>query len=132
MHGGADPEVEAALAAQDEPIVTDGAEAVAHLVPGAVPASDWSRLVLDAHEEGFVAVGSAIEPESRSDRRRFAAWAAGGGRNPRFGQPLLLPSLLDDAEHDTHDDLPSYSGSDGLFEGRAVIRLRSRFGRRSD
>jgi hypothetical protein len=130
-HGELDPEQEAALAAQDEPIVTDGAVAVAHLVPGAIPAPDWSRLLLDAHAEGYGAVGGAVEAESRSDRRRLAAWAPGGGRNPRLGEPLLLPSLLDGMEPEAHEGLPSYDGSDGLFEGRAVVRLRSRSDRPS-
>jgi hypothetical protein len=131
IHGELDPELEAALAAQDEPVVTDDAVAVAHLVPGAIPALDWSRLLLDAHAEGYGAVGGAVEVESRSDRRRLAAWAPGGGRNPRLGEPLLLPSLLEGIEPETHEGLPSYSGSDGLFEGRAVVRLRSRSGRQS-
>ena len=77
------------------------------------------------------AVGGAIDAESRGDRRRLAAWAPGGGRNPRLGEPLLLPSLLDGMEPETHEGLPSYSGNDGLFEGRAVVRLRSRSGRPS-
>jgi hypothetical protein len=131
MHGTPDPEVAAALAAQDEPIVGDDAVATAHLVPGAIPAPDWSRLLLDAHAEGYGAVGGAIEAESRADRRRYAAWAPGGGRNPRFGEPLLLPSLLAGAEPETYEDLPAHAGSDALFDGRAVIRLRSRSGRRS-
>ncbi len=126
MHGGHDPETEAALAAQEEPIVSDGAVAVAHLVAGAIPAPDWSRLILDAHMEGYAVVGAALAAESRGDRRRFASWAPGGGRNPRFGHPLLLPSLLDGLEPESHEGLPSYAGSDSLFEGRAVVRLRSR------
>ncbi len=80
IHGELDPELEAALAAQEEPIVIDGAVAVAHLVPGAIPAPDWSRLLLDAHAEGYGAVGGAIEAESRSDRRRLAR--LGAGRRP--------------------------------------------------
>jgi hypothetical protein len=131
VHGAPDHDVEAALAAQDEPIVTDGAVAVAHLVPGAIPARDWSRLLLDAHAEGYGAVGGALEAESRADRRRYAAWAPGGGRNPRFGEPLLLPSLLVGAEPEAHEGLPAYAGGDALFEGRAVVRLRSRSGRPS-
>ena len=129
MHGAPDPDVDAALAAQEEAVVTEGATAVAHLVPGALPASDWSRLVLDAHAEGYAAVGGAIEAESRRDRRRFAAWAPGGGRNPRFGEPLLLPSLVAGLEPETHEGFPAAAPSDGLFEGRAVVRLRSRSGR---
>jgi hypothetical protein len=131
MHGTHDSETEAALAAQEEPLITEGAVAVAHLVAGAAPAPDWSRLLLDAHAEGYAAVGPAIETESRADRRRFAAWVSGGGRNPRFGEPLLLPSLLDGLDPSTHEGLPAYERRDGLFEGHAVVRLRSRSGRPS-
>ena len=133
VQGGPDPETASALAAQDEPTVDEGAVAVAHLVAGAVPASDWSRLLLDAHAEGYAAVGGAVAIEgglgTRSERRRLAPWAPGGGRNPRFDHPLLLPSLLDGLEPETHEGLPAFSGSDALFEGRAVVRLRRRSGR---
>ena len=132
VHGPSDPELGAALAAQEEPLVTDDAAAVAHLVAGAVPAPNWSRLMLDAHAEGYAAVGPSIEGESRAERRRLAAWGPGGGRNPRFHEPLLLPSLLEDSEPGTVEDLPAYTGRDGLFEGRAVVRLRSRSDRRTD
>ena len=131
LHGASDPETEAALAAQEEPLVAEGAVALAHLVPGALPARDWSRLLLDAHEEGYVAVGGAIDVATRGDRRRFVDWAPGGGRNPRFSQPLLLPSLLEELEPETHEGLPAFSPEDGIFEGRAVVRLRRRSGRPS-
>ncbi|HUG65648.1 MAG TPA: hypothetical protein VMK83_10560 [Gaiellaceae bacterium] len=131
IHGSPDVELEAALAGQLEPIVTAAAVAVAHLVPMALPAPDWSRLLLNAHAEGYAAVGGAIEAESRADRRRLVSWAPGGGRNPRFSEPLLLPSLLEAIEPTTHEDLPAYAGGDTLFEGRAVVRLRSRSGRRT-
>ena len=36
------------------------------------------------------------------------------------------------AEPETYEGLPAYAGSDALFDGRAVVRLRSRSGRRSD
>ena len=130
LHGSPDPETTAALAAQEEPLAADDAHAFAHLVPGALPTPDWSRLVLDAHEEGYAAVGPALET-SRGDRRRFAAWAPGAGRNPRFDGPLLLPSLLEGLEPQVADGLPFYSGADSLFEGRAVVRLRQRSGRPS-
>ena len=46
---GADP---GALDGQEEPLVPlEQAEAVARLAPGIVPAPDWSRRVLDAHQE---------------------------------------------------------------------------------
>jgi hypothetical protein len=136
VHGGPDSETASALAAQIEPLVTEGAVAVAHLVAGAAPAPDWSRLLLDAHSEGYAAVGGAIELErglsARKERRRLAPWASGGGRNPRFGHPLLLPSLLDGLEPETYEELPAFSGPDALFEGRAVVRLRRRSGRPRD
>ena len=132
VYGPLDSELEAALAAQEEPLVTEDAVAVAHLVFGVVPAPAWSRLLLDAHAEGYTAVGPAIDAESRGDRRNLAAWAPGGGRNPRFGEPLLLPSLLDGLEPTMHEGLPAYPARDGLFEGRAVVRLRSRSGRLID
>ena len=124
MHGAPDFETEAALAALEEPLVSEGAVAVAHLAAGALPASDWSRRMLDAHEEGYAAVGGAIEAGSRSDRRRLAPWAPGGGRNPRFDHPLLFPSLLEGLGPGMHEGLPAFSGGDALFEGRAVVRLR--------
>jgi hypothetical protein len=135
VHGGAEHETEAALSAQEEAIVSEDPVALAHLVPGALPAPDWSRLLLDAHAEGYAAVGGAVEPAGgltgRSERRRLAPWAPGGGRNPRFGRPLLLPSLLEGLEPATHEGLPAFSGPDVLFEGRAVVRLRRRSGRPS-
>jgi hypothetical protein len=62
----------AALARLDEPIADDGA-ATAFLVPGCRPAADWSRLILDAHEEGFAAVAGSIEVEGRLARVDTAA-----------------------------------------------------------
>ena len=127
--GGADAETTAALAAQEETVVEGDAVARAYLCAGAVPAPDWSRLLLDAHAEGWAAVGGAIEPVSRRERDRFAAWAPGGGRNPRFGSPLVFPSLLDGIEPGEHEGLPAFAGADGLFDGRAVVKLRPRSGR---
>ena len=121
VHGGEDVETTAALAAQEEPIVDAGAVATAHLVAGAVPAPDWSRRVLDAHAEGFAAVGGSIETRDRSLR----AWAPGGGRNPAFGHPLLLPSLLAGLVPGEHEGLPAYEpeGESSIFDGRIRLRL---------
>jgi hypothetical protein len=124
VHGGDDPETAAALAAQEEPLEGEDAVATAHLVAGAIPAPDWSRRLLDAHAEGWAAVGPGIAA------RGLAAWAPGGGRNPRFGLPLLLPSLLDGLEPGEHEGLPAYDGGDGLFDGRIVVTLRRLSGRR--
>ena len=126
VHGGEDAETAAALAAQEEPLVETDAVATAHLVAGAIPEPDWSRRVLDAHAEGFAAVGGSIETRDRSLR----AWAPGGGRNPAFGHPLLLPSLLAGLEPGEHEGLPAYepNGEPAIFDGR--IRLRLPRGRR--
>jgi hypothetical protein len=135
IHGAIDDETTAALAAQEEQLVSEGAVAFAHLVPGALPAPEWSRLLLDAHEEGFAAVGGAVEVtngvKARGERRTLAPWAPGGGRNPRFGKPLLFPSLLEGLEPIHHDGLPAFSGADSLFEGTAVVKLRRRSDRPS-
>jgi hypothetical protein len=134
VHGGEDERTTAALAAQEEAVVEDEPAATAHLVAGAEPASDWSRLVLDAHSEGWDAVGPALVPggggplERRRTRRALRPWAP-GGRNPRPDVPLLLPSLHAGLEPVDHDGLPAHVG-EGIFEGRAVVRLPTRSGRR--
>ena len=133
VHGHPDERTTAALAAQEEAIVGEGAEATAHLVAGAEPAPDWTRRLLDAHEEGWAAVGSAVVPvggvlERRRAERALRAWAP-GGRNPRPDEPLLFPSLLEGLAPIEHAGLPAYVG-EGLFEGRAVVRLPTRSGRR--
>jgi len=133
VHGGTEPRTDAALALQDEPVVAERPTATAHLVAGAEPAPDWSRLVLDAHAEGWAAVGPALAPLGGRLERRRASHAYGtwrpGGRNPRLDAPLLLPSLVDGLEPAEHRGLPAWPG-DGLFEGRAVVRLPRRSGRR--
>jgi len=128
MHGGADPTTTAALAAQEEPLVEADAVAVAHLVAGAIPPSEWSRNLLDAHAEGWVAVGTALAPAGRD--RALEPWRGGGGRNPRFAGPLLLPSLLEGIEPSERLGLPAYDGPAGLFDGRVTVTLPRRSGRR--
>lgn len=127
LHGPPDDATTAALAAQEEPLVEHEPTVVAHLVSGARPSPDWSRLVLDAHEEGWAAVGVAIVSDQRAPE--LGPWR-GGGRNPRFGQPLLCPSLALEFQPSEHLGLPAYDGPDGLFDGRAAIRLPRRSGRR--
>ena len=133
VHGGADERTAAALAAQEETVVDDAPAATAHLVAGAEPAPDWSRRLLDAHAEGWAAVGGAVVSaggvlERRRAARTFRSMGP-GGRNPRLEAPLLLPSLVDGLAPGEHLGLPAYAG-DGLFEGRAVVRLPTRSGRR--
>jgi hypothetical protein len=136
VHGGPDEGTTRALAAQEEELVDDDADAVAHLVAGSEPAPDWSRRLLDAHADGWPAVGPALVTEAPgllSGRRRAArslqAWGP-GGRNPRFDGPVLLPSLLVGMEPGVHLGLPAYEGEGTVFEGRAVVRLPRRSGRR--
>jgi hypothetical protein len=87
----------AALAQLDEPVTEEGA-ATAFLAPGCRPAPDWSRRLLDAHEEGFAAVGGSIEVQGRLAGRRLGAtlgpWRPGFGRSPGWNRPLLCPSLV--------------------------------------
>jgi hypothetical protein len=134
VHGGPHPATSRALARQEEPIVADAAVATAHLVSGAEPDPSWACLLLDAHAEGWTAVGPALVPGGGSFRRRRSAhwlgpWAT-GGRNPRFDLPLLLPSLLAGVEPTTSEGLPAYRGDEGLFEGGAVVRLPTQYDRR--
>jgi hypothetical protein len=127
VHGSPDAATSAALAAQEEPIARiEHASAVAHLIAGAIPPPEWSRVVLDAHVEGWAAVGTALIASGRE----LMAWRGGGGRNPRFDRPLLLPSLLAGIEPTTHLGLPAYSGEDGLFDGRVAVILPRRSGHR--
>ena len=130
VHGGDDPETTAALAAQEEPVIEKAPDAVAQLVAGAIPAPDWSRRLLDGHAEGWAAIGPRLDVEGRrGERRRFAPWSA-PGPNPRFAEPLLLPSLLAGLEPSEHEGLPAWSGPDGLYDGRVGVRLRPPPGRR--
>ena len=134
VHGGDDPETRAALAAQEESIVETGARATAHLTAGALPPPEWSARLLDAHAEGWGAVGPAVVPEGgpferRRSARRLAPWSA-PGRNPRLGVPLLLPSLVQGLEPGEHEGLPAWGGDDALYDGRIRVRLRPRPGRR--
>jgi hypothetical protein len=126
VRGGADAETTAALAAQEEPLVETDAVATVHLVSGAIPDPDWSQRILDAHAEGYAAVGGSIETRDRALR----PWAPGGGRNPAFSHPLLLPSLLAGLAAGEHEGLPAYEpdGEPSIFDGR--IRLRLPRGRR--
>jgi hypothetical protein len=130
VHGPDDPATTVALAAQEEPLTTDDADAaaVAHLAPGAIPPPEWSRLLLDAPAEGWAAVGTAGVTTGRD--RELEPWRGSGGRNPRFDRPLLLPSLLAGIEPTTHLGLPAYTGEDGLFDGRAAVTLPRRSDRR--
>lgn len=92
-----------ALDAQEEPVSAEG-EATAFLAAGCRPAHEWSRRVLDAHEEGFAAVAGSIEVERGGRLRRgppeLDPWKPGFGRSPGWTLPLLCPSLVAEALED--------------------------------
>jgi hypothetical protein len=120
---------------QEEPLVAeDEAEAIAYLAPGVVPAPDYSRRILDAHEEGYAAVGGSIAVETGLFGRlppALAAYAPGGGRNPAFEHPLLCPSVVREVTPDWGEPvegLPALNpppDEPWLYDGRITARLRS-------
>jgi hypothetical protein len=126
---------EGALEGLEEPVVApDEAAAIAHLAPGCVPAPDWSRRLLDAHEEGFAAVGGSIDAATgllRRTPRELEPWAPGPGRVPGFAHPLLCPSVVRELEPDWLGPVAGLPAVDPpaeepwLYDGRITIRLRS-------
>jgi hypothetical protein len=132
----------AALAAQEEPLVPEGeAEAIAFLADGVEPVPDWSRRVLDAHQEGYGLVAGSIEPADgllarRAAGRALAAWAPGTGRVPQFASPLLCPSVVREVDANwiqSVEGLPALQppadrllGEPWLYDGRIAIKYRAR------
>jgi hypothetical protein len=109
----------------------DASAARAFLAAGAEPAPDWHERVRALHEEGYSAVGGAVEPERSLLRRSppdLAPYAPGGGRHPRFPYPLVCPSLLPPLEPNGEvAGLPAYRADPdepAMFDGRLVVRLR--------
>jgi hypothetical protein len=134
---GGDPE---ALAAQEEPLVPEEqAAAVAHLGEGVAPPPDWSRRVLDAHQEGYAVVAGSVEWPSGFLRRRPRAlqpYAPGPGRVPGFPYPLLCPSVVRGVEVEWTEDvsgLPAIrppTDEPWVYDGRIAVRALPRSGRR--
>lgn len=95
---------------------------------GAEPDEEWLERARELHREGYAAVGGAI------DARRLPEYAPGGGRHPRFPHPLVCPSLLPPLEPNAEvAGLPAYrpeGDEPSMYDGRLVLRLRSRSGRR--
>jgi hypothetical protein len=128
---------DSALEGLDEAVVGDEkqAEAIAYLVPGVVPARDWSQRVLDAHAEGYAAVGGSVEPSGGFLRRSPAElepWSPGTGRIPGFAHPLLCPSVLVEIEPEWSEPvagLPALlppADEPSLYDGRIALLVRSR------
>jgi hypothetical protein len=128
-----------ALAAQEEALVERGEEtALGHLAPGCLPAPDWSRRILDAHQSGYAVVGGSIETAGRRRAPALAPWAPGRGRVPNFEHPLVCPSLIPGSEPAWEwsevEGLPALAPpahEPWLYDGRIVIKARPRSGRRS-
>jgi hypothetical protein len=115
----------------------DASGARVFLGNGAEPVDDWIERVRALHEEGYAAVGGAIQMEQSRLRRgdpALASYAPGGGRHPRFAHPLVFPSLLPPLEPNCEvAGLPAFAPEDdepSMFDGRLVVRLRSRSDRR--
>jgi hypothetical protein len=124
-----------ALAAQEEPLVAeDEAAAVAFLADAVAPAPDWSRRVLDAHQEGYGVVAGSLESGGSFRRRRqreLEPYARGAGRNPTFPHPLVCPSAVKDVELTWVDDVADLPAArpprdePWIYDGRITARLRS-------
>ncbi len=118
-----------ALELEVEVLPRDARAAVAHLPEAVEPAPDWHERVRAAHEEGYSAVGGAVDGP-----RELAAYRPGGGRNPAFAQPLVCPSLLPPLEPNCKvAGLPAWQPEGAepwIYDGRIVVRARLRSGRR--
>jgi hypothetical protein len=127
-----------ALAAQEEALVPFGEEAaLGHLAPGCLPAPDWSRRVLDAHQSGYAAVGGSIDAPGLRRRKALDPWKPGSGRVPHFAYPLLCPSLIHGAEPSWEwsfvEGLPALAHpphEPWLYDGRIVVTAPPRSGHR--
>jgi hypothetical protein len=86
----------------------------------------WLERARALHEEGYSAVGGAVQV--RRAPEELKPYVAGGGRNPRFPHPLVCPSLLPPLEPNAEvSGLPAYVPVDyepSMFDGRLVITLR--------
>jgi hypothetical protein len=103
------------------------------------PDEQWLDVVHTLHAEGYSAVGGALVVGGGRFRKADPAlepYAPGGGRNPVFRAPLVCPSLLPPLEPNAEvAGLPAWRPEPGneepwMFDGRAIVRLRSRSGRR--
>jgi hypothetical protein len=119
-----------------EVVARDAGAARVFLPEDAEPAPGWLERVRALHEEGYSAVGGAVEAERGLLRRTppaLAPYAPGGGRHPRFPHPLVCPSLLPPLEpNDEVAGLPAFRADPdepAMFDGRLLVTLRSRSGR---
>jgi hypothetical protein len=124
--GNFTPELDLDVAARD------ATRARAHLPANADLDPDWEERVYAAHSEGYAAVGGSIE--TRRPPGELEPYAPGGGRNPAFAHPLVLPSLLPPLEPNTEvAGLPAWQPEGDepwLYDGRIKLTLRSQSRRR--
>jgi hypothetical protein len=111
----------------------DASGARAFLPEGAEATADWHERVRALHEEGYAAVGGAVEAGRGMLRRSdpaLAPYETGAGRHPRFPHPLVCPSLLPGLEPNAEvAGLPAWApvgDEPHMFDGRLVVRLRKR------
>ena len=111
----------------------------AELPDGVEPTPGWEEHVQAAHADGYAVVAGSIDWHGglfHPRPRALAAYAPGSGRVPRFGAPLLCPSVLDGIELERLADvagLPAFAAPKDepwIYDGRAVLRARPRSGRR--
>jgi Ig-like domain-containing protein len=111
----------------------------AELPEGAEPAPGWRETVAAAHADGYAVVAGSIEWHGGLLHRRpraLAPYARGAGRVPGFDAPLLCPSVLPGVELERLEDvagLPAYAApreEPWIYDGRAVVTVRPRSGRR--
>jgi hypothetical protein len=95
--------------------------------------ADWEERVYAAHLEGYAAVGGSIEwitGRLRRAPKELEPYAPGGGRNPTFAHPLVLPSLIPPLEPNTEvAGLPSWrpeGDEPWVYDARIKLRLRLR------
>lgn len=111
----------------------DAAAARAFLPVHADLDADWEERVYAAHLEGYAAVGGSVELMSGRLRRTPAElepYAPGGGRNPAFRLPLILPSLVPPLEPNVEvAGLPAWQPEGDepwVYDARIKLRLRLR------
>jgi hypothetical protein len=109
-------------------------------LPETVERTDaWDEHVRAAHADGYAVVAGSIEWTGGLLERRpraLAPYEPGAGRVPRFGAPLLCPSVLPGVELERLADvagLPAFAAPQDepwIYDGRAVLKARPRSGRR--
>ncbi|TML15269.1 MAG: hypothetical protein E6G33_08420 [Actinobacteria bacterium] len=111
-----------------EVVPRDATAARAFLPPHADLDPEWEERVYVAHTEGYAAVGGSIE--MRRTPSELEPYAPGGGRNPAFAHPLVLPSLLPPLEPNTEvAGLPAWQPEGDepwVYDARIRLRLRPR------